>query len=179
MADVKGFLRKVFPFISAAASLGGPAGTMAANALGAALGATVEPTEKGITDALSKAAASPDQLLAAQKAEQDFQVQMAKLGYEHVEDLEKVAADDRASARAREVSVKDKIPAILAITITVGFFALLGAMLKWSPPASNKDLLNIMLGSLGTAWVAVVTYYFGSSAGSARKDDILAGKTNQ
>jgi hypothetical protein len=94
-------IRKAFPFISAAASLGGPFGVMAAAAVGKAIGADKPPqgTEDSITNALATAMANPDQLLALKKAEQDFQVKMNEMGL----DLEKIAADDRASARAMQV----------------------------------------------------------------------------
>ncbi len=163
-------LQKLFPFISAAASLGGPLGTMAANALGTAIGVNKvsDPSPAGLAKLLI--GATPDQLLAAQVAEQNFQVQMTKLGFDDAEAMAKLGEDDLESARNREIQVKDKIPAILSIGVTIGFFGLMGLMFRYAPPASNRDLLNIMLGSLGTAWVAIIGYYFGSSAGSAKKD---------
>ncbi|NNM95174.1 MAG: DNA-binding protein [Bacteroidia bacterium] len=62
---------------------------------------------------------------------------------------------------------------LLAISVTAGFFGLLAYMVKFDVPAANKDILNIMLGSLGTAWVSIVGFYFGSSKGSDDKNKII------
>src|SRR6185369_1457273 len=98
-------LKKSFPFISAAAGLGGPIGTLAATAVGKALklDKTPAPTIDGISNVIATALGDPAQRQALVAAEQEFQKQMAELGYNHVEELEKIAADDRASARNREI----------------------------------------------------------------------------
>jgi len=102
---------------------------------------------------------------------------MQHLGFQHQEELEAIAAGDRSNARAREIALRDRIPAILAIAVTAGFFGLLFFLLRWAPPKQNEALLDITLGSLGTAWVAIISYYFGSSAGSERKNEIIAKMT--
>ena len=83
-------------------------------------------------------------------------------------DRDTLAAAERDSARKREMAVRDKIPGILAIGLTVGFFGLLGWLVAHEPPAGSRDILNIMLGSLGTGWVTMLAYYFGSSADTSR-----------
>lgn len=172
--DWKSLVKSIAPTIGTA--LGGPLGGVAGLALAKVLGV---PEGPGLDDSALAAAvqgASPDQLLALKKADQDFALQMQKLGFENLEALEAIAAGDRASARDREIKTRDWTPKALAIGITLGFFGLLGFLLKTEPPPGSRDILNIMLGSLGSAWIGVVTYYFGSSAGSARKDEILGGK---
>jgi hypothetical protein len=168
-------LKKSFPFISAAASLGGPVGTMAATLVGKALGVNnVAPTADGISNAIAAAFADPTQRAQLIQAEQQFQAQMAELGYHDAEELASTAELDRASARNRQIALKDRIPAVLAILITMGFFGVLAYMLlRTIPPAGHYAML-LMLGSLSTAWTAVVSYYFGSSAGSDRKTELLA-----
>lgn len=173
--DWKALVKSIAPTIGTA--LGGPLGGVAGLALSKALGVSDDAAKDETALAAAVQGASPDQLLALKKADQDFALQMEKLGFENVQALEAIAAGDRANAREREIKTGDWTPKALAIGITVGFFGLLYYLLRFEPPAGSRDILNIMLGSLGSAWIGVVTYFFGSSAGSDRKTELL-GKQN-
>ena len=64
----------------------------------------------------------------------------------------------------------------LVISTTLGFFGLLGLLFFKAFPPESKEILNITLGSVGTAWLGIVSYHFASSAGSAKKTDALLAK---
>lgn len=117
---------------------------------------------------------TPEQALLLKKADQDFAMAQIKELNRTVEELERIAAQDRDSARKREIAVKDYTPMILAYIVSIGFFGVLSFMLTKSIPDTGKEALLIMLGSLGAAWTGVIAYYFGSSAGSLKKTDIIA-----
>ena len=91
-------------------------------------------------------------------------------------DLERIAAGDRDSARQMQRETKDWVPKLLAIVITIGFFGILVWMLVMGMPQTGTEALLMMLGALGTAWTGVVNFYYGSSAGSKAKNDLLAAK---
>ena len=172
--DWKSLVKSVAPMLGTA--LGGPFGGIAGAALAKCLGTDKQDAGGGADDASLAAAlqgATPDQLLALKKADEDFHLQMTQLGYKNTAELEAIAAGDRANARGREVSLRDWTPRMLAYGVTLGFFGVLAFMLRSEIPAGSRDVLNVMLGSLGTAWISVVTYYFGSSAGSSRKTELL------
>lgn len=157
-------LQTVAPTVALA--VGGPFGPLASAAISAALG-----TPKGDDKAAEAAllTATPDQLLALTKENDAFKEQMKSLGIEE----QKLVFDDVANARAREIATKDKLPAILAISVTFGFFTVLLIMLFKGVPATGSEAFLVMLGSLGTAWAGVMGYYFGSSSGSASKTDTI------
>jgi hypothetical protein len=158
-------LQTVAPTVALA--VGGPFGPLASAAISAALG-----TPKGDDKAAEAAllTATPDQLLALTKENDAFQTQMKQLGIQE----EALTFADIANARAREVAVKDWTPEVLAYLVMVGFFCVLGYLVAYGKPAVGGDVVLVLLGSLGTAFTGIISYYFGSSAGSAAKTDILA-----
>lgn len=68
-------------------------------------------------------------------------------------------------------SVQHRVMEVLAYLITLGFFGVIGALMTLDMPQASHEVLLVMLGTLGTAFVAVITYYYGSSAGSTFKDN--------
>lgn len=157
-------LKTVAPTLATAAL--GPFGPLAGAAISAVLG-----TPAGDSKAAEAAllTATPDQLLALKKAENDFQIQMKTLGIAE----EKLSFDDTANARAREIATKDTTPKYMAYLITLGFFATLAYLIIYGKPQTGGDVMLVMVGALGTAWSGIVQYYFGSSAGSAAKTDAI------
>jgi hypothetical protein len=167
--DWQAIVKTVAPWIGGA--LGGPLGAVAVNAAAQALGVS-DKTVDAIKNAIS--GATQEQLLALKEADNAFSLQMQELGFKNAEALEKIAADDRASAREREIKTGDSLtPRILAILISAGFFGVLGLLLVNGKPAEGGDALLLMLGALGAAWGCVVNYFFGSSSGSAAKNQML------
>jgi len=155
---------------SIATALGGPLAGVAVKTLSNALFGHENGTEEQISEAM--ASATPDQLAAIKKIDADFKVQMKSLDI----DLERIAAGDRDSARQMQRDTKDWVPKVLAIVITLGFFGILIWMLLNGMPKTGTEALLMMLGALGTAWTGVVNFYYGSSAGSKAKNDMLAAK---
>jgi hypothetical protein len=76
------------------------------------------------------------------------------------------------------MNIAGKYGPILGVLIVIGFFTLLGILSFIPIKEGNSDLLNIALGILGSGFMTVVNYYFGSSHGSKVKTDLLADKNN-
>lgn len=57
--------------------------------------------------------------------------------------------------------------------IVAGFFVLLGMLIYEAIPPTNENILSIAIGALIGFAGAVVTYFFGSSKGSADKNEML------
>jgi hypothetical protein len=171
------FLKKVVPWIGAIATGNVPGLiTLATKQIGEVVGAKVDPTLDSISQAI--AGATPDQMLKLRELDTQFQLRAQELGFQNIQELEAIAEKDRESARAREIAIRDKIPAILAMGVTGGFFGLLFLLSYHQIPEASQQVMYTMVGVLGTAWISVVGYYFGSSAGSAKKSESLDKITN-
>lgn len=162
----KSVLATVAPLIGTA--IGGPFGGLAGTLLSKALG-TTDP--KAMEAAITST--DPDIRLKLKQADTEFQEHMRSLGIQE----EQLQFQDIADARARETAVRDWTPSVLAYGVTLGFFGVLGYILAYGIPkigsGQGGEALLVMLGSLGTAWAGVISYYFGSSSGSTIKDKVL------
>jgi hypothetical protein len=66
------------------------------------------------------------------------------------------------------------IQAFLAIVVTFGFFGVIAWLMyagKIDPGV--KDILLVLLGALLASYKEITGYFFGSSSGSAKKDEVI------
>jgi len=160
------WLKQIAPTIATA--MGGPLAGMAVSAISKAIG--VDPSEVG--DLISNNKLTAEQIAQVKIAEIELQKQAQELGL----NFEKLEVEDRKSARDMQASTKSIVPSLLAGAVTVGFFSIMVMMLFNKIDSSNPAIL-MMLGSLGTAWTGIIAYYFGSSASSQAKTDLLSKGT--
>ena len=159
------WLKQIAPTIATA--MGGPLAGMAVSAISKAIG--VDPDKVGALISSNKLSA--EQIAQVKIAEIELQKQAQQLGL----NFEKLEVEDRKSARDMQSKTRSLMPPILAGTVTIGFFGIMVMMFIGKVDSSNPAIL-MMLGSLGTAWTGIIAYYFGSSAGSQAKTDLLSKK---
>lgn len=179
MADVGAFFKKAVPWISTALSFGGPAGSIAGKLLSGVTGATGPVNSlEDLGDLFVK---SPDQQKFVQDlktAENNFQLQLQQLNIQSLDDLEKMAVDDRTSARQMQVSTKSWTAPLLAWFVILSFAFCVWAILTGHGKV-EAAFAGTLIGYLAANANQVVSYYFGSSAGSDRKTEILANGNGQ
>jgi len=156
------WLKTIAPTIATA--LGGPLAGMAVSAVAKAIGC--DPDE--VQDVISSGKLTAEQVASIQLAELELKKQAQSMNL----DFAKLIAEDKKSARDMQIATKSWIPAVLAIFVTLGFFGILFGLM--TEQFKTSDALMLMLGSLGTAWTGVMAFYFGSSASSQAKTELLA-----
>jgi len=129
---------------------------------------------KSIGDLVEQFHMSPEQKAQLQQAAQELEVKRDEIQAARDQAIEELKEKNTESARNMQVAVKSILPPLLGLVVTVGFFGLLYILAFRSVPENSKDVLYAMVGVLGTAWVAIVNYYFGSSVGSDTKTDVLS-----
>ena len=162
------WLKQIAPTIATA--LGGPLAGMAVSAISKAIG--VDPDK--VEDIISNNKLTADQVSQIKIAEIELAKQALELGL----NFAKLEVEDRKSAREMQATTRSMMPPILAGAVTLGFFGIM-VMMFFNKIDSNNPAILMMLGSLGTAWTGIIAYYFGSSAGSQAKTDLLTKATGK
>ena len=159
------WLKTLAPTI--ASCLGGPLAGMAVEAVSKSLG--IDPN--AVQDTINNGKLTADQIASIQSAEIALKAKAQEMSL----DFEQLAVQDRKSARDMQTTNKSFVPPLLALIITIGFFGILIGMMTGK--VTSSDALMLLLGSLGTAWTGVISFYFGSSASSQNKDQLLHQST--
>ena len=150
-----------------ASCLGGPLAGLAVEAVSKSLG--IDPN--AVQDTINSGKLTADQIASIQSAEIALKAKAQEMNL----DFEQLAVEDRKSAREMQTTTRSWIPPVLAVGVTGGFFGILFGLMYGQ--IQHAPQIDIMLGSLGTAWTGIIGFYFGSSASSQNKDTLLHQST--
>jgi uncharacterized membrane protein len=178
LKDILGIVGKVAPTIAGA--IGGPFAGTAVGALSDALFGNTTASEKEVVSALINA--TPDQLAAIKKADQDFALKMRELDIDVTKAYIADTSDARHSfgANSRVFWLGISILIIFLICIVGILYAcynmITGDIIVRDAGilATATGLIGSILGYVSANAQQVVGYYFGSSKGSSDKSDAIA-----
>ena len=166
--DIGNVIGKAAPIVGGL--IGGPAGAGIGSAISGLLGVANEPDE--VAKALK---GDPDALVKIKQYEIDHKYDLQKVQLEAV----KVDLTDVQDARSRQnehekaTGKSDINLYVLAWTIVIGFFGLIGVMMYVAIPAASNNIIYMLFGTLAAGFGSVMQYFFGSSRGSKEKTLML------
>jgi hypothetical protein len=141
-------------------AISGPLGGMAMNKIADVLG--VSNDQKSVQQAIQNA--TPEQMLELKKAEQEFEVQMKELDV----DVFKLETQDKQNARG--LFSKDWTARIIGLFTIAGFLGYIFLVTLQPPEQNSEALINLVLGYLGGLASAIISFYFGASHTSDKKE---------
>jgi hypothetical protein len=159
-------LKTVAPTVASAVL--GPLGGIAVTAIGSAIGIDA-PTQEKIAKAFTNGQLTPDALERLRTLELDYKNQEAERGFKYSE----LEFKNQDSARQMQMATHSKMPAVLTTMVTIGFFGIL-SLLFFHPELKGNEIVMIMVGQLSAVWAGCVSFYTGTTFGSANKNALLA-----
>lgn len=159
---IGGLLGGLIPF-PGGAILGKVAGQVVAEALG------VAPTPTAVATAIQTGdPATVQAALTEAEARMNTEVEKFKAQLEDVQDARATGLE-----YAKQNSRIQWAPSVVS-TIAVAGFCLFSYMAIIRPVGADRDVLMYLLGIWSGAFLTVLNFWLGSSAGSANKDQLLA-----
>lgn len=161
------WLEQIAPTLATA--LGGPLAGLAVSAVSKALGVSQDDAQK----MLDEGKMTSEQLAQVKVAELDLQKQAQDLGL----NFEQLAVDDRKSARDMQVATKSYLVPSLALVIVGSFIGVVvGTLMGYSH--IETAMAGTLIGYLSAKAEQVVSFYFGSSHGSQKKDEFIYSQSD-
>ena len=164
-------LKSIAPTVATA--LLGPLGGVAVSALGNVLGVS-EATQDKIADVIKSAGMTPEQITALKQLELEYQNTEKERGFKYAE----LSFQDRDSARKANVAGGTQRPlfwlSLLLLCVTIGSEAIV--LFHGYPPETSDLVVGRVLGLMDAVAMLVVSYWYGTTNGSALKSELLAQK---
>lgn len=153
-----------------ATALGGPLAGAAITAIGSIFGMS-SPTADTIGKMFADGKLTADHLAEIRRLELDYQNQERERGFKFAE----LEFKNQDSARQMQIATHSRMPAVITVMVTMGFFSVL-SLLFFHPELRGNEIVMVMVGQLSTVWAGCVAFYTGTTFGSANKNALLASK---
>lgn len=143
------------------------------------IGMVVPPLIELGRELIDKLVKDPDEA-EKRKAELEEMYQKGELKkLEFVLEQYRLESADRESARRREIEADDSLtPRVIAAVVLSGWFLIQGVLLFTVIPQEMREIIMRTLGTLDAVLLGIIGYYFGSSAGSKQKSELLSKRAN-
>ncbi len=167
--DFMDLLKKVAPTLASA--MLGPLAGAAVSAIGSIFGMT-DATADNIGKMIADGQLTPEHLAELRKLELEYQNNEKERGFRYAE----LAFKDRDSARSNNVAGGTQRPLfwlsllLLAVALGVESFVLF----KGYPPGTPEIIVGRVLGLMDAVAMLVLSYWYGTTNGSALKSELLA-----
>ena len=165
-------LKSVAPTVAAA--LFGPMGAVAVASVGELLGLS-DATKDKISDIILTGQMTPEQVGKLKELELEYQNNEKERGFKYAE----LSFKDRDSARTANVSGGTQKPlfwlSLLLLSITLGTECMV--LFKGYPEGTDPLVVGRVLGLMDAVAMLVLSYWYGTTNGSAMKTELLVAKT--
>ena len=162
-------LKSLAPTVASAVL--GPLGGVAVSAIGSILGVS-DATQDKITEVIKNGQLTPEQISEIKKLELQYQENEKERGFKYAD----LAFKDRDSARKANVEGgTQKYLFWLSLGLLVGTLGTEGYVLFHGLPTTVTDMVaGRVLGLMDAVALMVLTYWYGTSNGSAMKTELLS-----
>lgn len=163
-------LKVIAPTVASA--IGSPLAGAAVSAIGAIMGVD-NPTKESIATLFKDGQLTQEQLGKLRELELKYQAEEKERGFRYAE----LEYKDRDSARQMAAATHSWTPSVLTFVIVV-ITLTAEAMLLFNkvPPGADPVIVGRILGTMDSALIMVLSFWFGTSSGSQQKTALLAGK---
>ena len=154
-----------------ASALLGPLGGIAVAAIGKALDIS-DATQNSISDALTLGSMTPEQISKLKILEAQYRAEEEERGFRYAE----LEFKDRDSARVNNVAGGTQRPlfwlSLLLLALTLGTEVVV--LFRGYPSELSEIIVGRVLGLMDAVALMVLSYWYGTSSGSAQKTQLLA-----